>query len=356
MIGPIIAHRAPARDCDGGRTGRTWRVPATAPSLPTLVESKGALKVTVCLPARDEEATVGAIVGAVVAGLVETVGLVDEVVVVDDGSSDATADVARAAGATVASAGSVLADRGVGPGKGQALWKAVFVATGDLVVFCDADLQGFDPGVIPRLLAPLLGDGDVRLVKGFHERALAGVAGEGGRVTELVARPLLSLLFPELADIRQPLAGEYAAHREVLEALPFVEGYGVDLGLLLDVCRRWGRQAVAEVDLGRRTHRNRTLAQLGAQATDVMRTALDRAGMTGAGAAVEPVAQLPPLVEVDAYRDRRSATTSATHSAVRASAASVPNRPTSEATSTSSANGGSSSSSTSPTTTSTRRR
>lgn len=291
-----------------------------------LLESKGAQRVSVCLPARNEAATVGDIVRTIVADLVDGVGLVDEVVVVDDGSSDATVAAATAAGAIVASASEVLGKCGPGTGKGEALWKAVALSTGDLIVFCDADIRSFESQFVTRLLEPLLAQPGTEFVKGFYDRSYDGVAGEGGRVTELVARPLISLFFPSLAGIRQPLAGEYAARRDVLERLPFVEGYGVDLGLLIDVAARFGAEAVAQVDLGARLHRNRSLDELGAQALEVMRTALHRAGVRDhSGMPVEAVCERPPLMEVPAYREARaSVTTLVTQAAVSACARSTP--------------------------------
>ncbi len=258
-------------------------------------------RVSVCLPARNEEATVGPIVAAVVRELVERRGVVDEVVVVDDGSTDATAAVAAAAGAVVATAADVLPGVGPGTGKGEALWKSLHVATGDVLVFLDADLLHFDPAFVTGLLGPLADDPTVGFVKGFYERP-----GGGGRVTELVARPMLGLFFPELACVRQPLGGEFAARREVLEQVPFVQGYGVDLALVVDVAARFGPATIAQVDLGVRTHRNRPLDELGAQATAVLRVALQRAGIEdrpGWGSA--DVAQRPPIVEVEEYRAGR---------------------------------------------------
>ncbi|MGI9032964.1 MAG: glucosyl-3-phosphoglycerate synthase [Acidimicrobiales bacterium] len=266
-----------------------------------LAAAKGAQFVSVCLPARDEEATVGAIVSTVRRELVDAVPLVDEVLVVDDGSFDATAAVAADAGATVVGVADVLPACGAGRGKGNALWKALGAAKGDLVVFCDTDVRGFDASFVTGLVGPLLADPGIGFVKGFYQRSLDGVAGAGGRVTELVARPALALLFPELASVRQPIGGEMAARRAVLEQVPFVEGYGVDLGLLIDVVGRFGPEVMAEVDLGTRVHRNRPLDELAPQALVVLRTALDRAGMDmSADACVER----PPIVEVEAYRRR----------------------------------------------------
>jgi glucosyl-3-phosphoglycerate synthase len=233
-----------------------------------------AVTTSVCLPARDEAATIGAIVGRLVGH-----PLVDEVLVVDDHSSDLTAESAKAEGAVVVRAAEVLPEHGEGPGKGQALWKAVASSTGDLVAFCDADVRDFDERFVVGLLGPLLADDDVAFVKAFYERPGDGHPRGGGRVTELVARPVLHLLFPELADVVQPLAGEFAGRRALLESLPFVEGYGVDLGLLVDVVRAVGPERVVQVDLGRRVHRNRPLQELGPMATVVLQTALRRAGV-----------------------------------------------------------------------------
>lgn len=255
-----------------------------------LAACKGGRRVTVCLPARDEEATVGPIVTTIVRDLVDGCGLVDEVLVVDDGSRDRTAAVARDAGALVVST--------AGVGKGGAMWTGVFEAEGDVVAFCDADVADFPSSFVVGVLGPLLSDDHIGFVKAFYERPYEGRPGEGGRVTELVAKPLLRRLFPHLASLRQPLAGECAGRRDVLEQVPFVEGYGVDLGLVIDVVAAFGAGALAQVDLGHRRHRNRPLDELAPQADAVLATALARAGLAG------EVAQGPPLVEVAAYRAR----------------------------------------------------
>jgi glucosyl-3-phosphoglycerate synthase len=263
-----------------------------------LAAAKGDRTVSVCIPARDEDATIGAIVGRL-----HGHPLVDEVLVVDDHSSDRTAEVAVDAGARVVRAADVLTGHGVGPGKGQALWKATAVARGDTLVFCDADLEAFSPHYVVGLLGPLLSDPAVAFVKAFYERPGDGHPRGGGRVTELVARPLLHVLFPHLADTVQPLAGEFSARRDLLERLPFVEGYGVDIGLLIDAAARCGVDALAQVDLGVRVHRNRPLPELGPMATIVLVTALRRAGID----AVPDVVLLnQPDLDVTAvtYRER----------------------------------------------------
>jgi glucosyl-3-phosphoglycerate synthase len=272
--------------------------------------------VSVCLPARDEAPTIGAIVSEAV-----RLDLVTEVVVLDDGSSDETAAIAAAAGARVVSEASVLPETGSGSGKGNAMWKSLYACTGDVICWIDADLRNFRGEYIERLCAPLLTNPDTMFVKAFFTRSFEGAPTGGGRVTELVARPLVSLLFPKLADIVQPLGGEYAARRSALEVLPFVEGWGIELGLLIDVVERFGRDAVAQVDLDVREHRNRPLDDLGSQALAVIATALRRAGLlpemvapfvellraapdgTIAAQTVE-VRERPPIITVPAYRAR----------------------------------------------------
>jgi len=244
-----------------------------------LVEAKGSSRISLCIPARNEAPTIGPIVAAVRRHLMRKQPLVDEIIVVDDGSTDGTPSRAAGAGATVVSAADVGPEVGPGSGKGNAMWKSLLVSSGDIVVWCDADVRNFRPCFITGLLGPLLVEDDILFCKGFYERPLDGVRGQGGRVTELVARPLISLFFPQLAMFSQPLAGEYAGRRDLLEQVPFVQGYGVDLGLLIDVVERVGLASVAQVDLGVRVHRNRSLEELGPQATAVLHTALSRAGL-----------------------------------------------------------------------------
>jgi len=188
-----------------------------------LVDAKGDQRISVCLPARNEAPTIGPIVAAVRRHLMRKQPLVDEIVVVDDGSTDGTPGRAAAAGARVVSAADVAPEFGPGSGKGNAMWKSLLVTDGDIVVWCDADVRNFRPCFVTGLLGPLLLEDDVQFCKGFYERPLDGVRGQGGRVTELVARPLISLFFPQLSMFSQPLAGEYAARRSgraVLGATP----------------------------------------------------------------------------------------------------------------------------------------
>ena len=252
-----------------------------ARALTSLVEAKArhGHTVSVCLPARDEEATVGHVVATVRRSLVERLHLVDEVVVMDDGSTDATADAARAEGARVFPVHDLLPDLPSGAGKGNAMWTSLYVCEGDILCWIDADIRNFRADFVTRLLGPLLDDPDVGMVKGFYRRPLYGEPTGGGRVTELMARPVLSYLFPLLTRFLQPLAGECAARRSILETVPFVEGWGVEIGLLLDVVHRFGIQSVTQVDLGVREHRNRPLDELGPQALAILATALRRAGI-----------------------------------------------------------------------------
>ncbi len=252
----------------------------TSFALADVVAAKAATdtSVSVCIPARDEAATVGAVVEAIHRTLVVDHPLVDEIVVVDDHSTDATAELAAAAGARVVDAATVLADHGEGHGKGEALWKSLHQSTGDLVVWVDGDIVDFDPAFVVGMAGPLLTDESIDFVKGHYHRPEHDGVG-GGRVTELLARPLLSLYFPELAEVAQPLAGEYAGRRTLLEQLPFVVGYGVDVALLIDAVRCVGIERIAQVDLGVRHHRNRPLDDLGPQALAVGQAILDRAGV-----------------------------------------------------------------------------
>jgi glucosyl-3-phosphoglycerate synthase len=280
-----------------------------------LVGLKDDCRVSVCLPARDEESTVGSIVETIRTELMEQVPLVDELIVVNDHSTDRTAEVSLDAGAKVVDAASVLPEYGEGHGKGEALWKSVFAAEGDLLVWCDADILDFASSIVSGLLGPLLTNPRISFVKGFYDRPLDQEGRGGGRVTELVARPLLSLLFPDLAGFEQPLAGEYAARREVAESLPFVRGYGVDIGLLIDVAERFGPDTMAQVDLDIRVDRNRPLDELSPQAMAIIQTVLRRAGSRlssttavltrpGREAVEVDVSERPALVDVSTYRRR----------------------------------------------------
>jgi glucosyl-3-phosphoglycerate synthase len=248
---------------------------------------RGGHSVSVVLPARNEQATVGALVSDISARWMDGVPLVDELVVVDSDSTDDTAAVARAAGADVVRSADVLPAYGSRPGKGEALWKSLAATSGDLVVFLDADLLGDVGHYVPGLLRPLLTDPQVVYVKGCYTRPLAvdGVTqpAGGGRVTELTARPLINALWPELAGVVQPLGGEYAGRRSALEQVPFVAGYGVEIGLLVDLLGLAGLAGLAQVDLGVRRHSSQGDEALGVMAGQVLSAVLGRAGRSEAG-------------------------------------------------------------------------
>lgn len=277
----------PAPDDDGwARRTHHWR----DRSLDDLLAAKGTTTVSLVVPARNEAATVGDVVTRVRERLVDTAALLDEVVVIDSDSTDGTAQAAADAGAVVHRAAEIRPDLGWAPGKGEAMWKSLFVTRGDVLVFMDADLREWDTHFVPGLLGPLLTDPQVALVKGFYERPLDVEGGgpyDGGRVTELVARPLIALAFPELAGLVQPLAGEWAVRRDVFASLSVPTGYAVELAALVDTLRARGADAIAQVDLGRRSHRHQSLADLGAMATQLLAAAARR---TGTPAGVDTVA------------------------------------------------------------------
>jgi len=236
-------------------------------------------RISVVIPARNEERTVAAVVGAIARALIDDLPLVDELVVMDSDSTDATAKAAASAGAVVYRTAEVLPAAGSFPGKGEALWKSLAVTAGDLLVFIDADLTSWGPHFVSGLIGPLLAQPEVQLVKGFYTRVRTETDGststEGGRVTELVARPLISLWWPELAGVVQPLAGEWAARRGLMESLCIPVGYGVELATLMDTAARHGLDAVAQVDLGSRAHRHQANHDLALMAAELL-TVADR--------------------------------------------------------------------------------
>lgn len=245
-----------------------------------LLARKGTTSISVVIPAHNEEATVGDIVRTIRTQLVEDVPLIDEVLVVDSRSTDSTAKVASVAGATVVAEQHVLDHLPAMRGKGEALWKGLASSTGDIVVFVDGDLHDFTSDYVTGLLGPLLMDPAIAYVKGFYHRPFVNggsvQADGGGRVTELVARPLLNMHWPALAGFVQPLAGEYAGRRSVLEQIPFVAHYGVEIGHLVDLLELVGLDALAQVDLGHRRHNHQTIHGLGVMASQIMLTVHDR--------------------------------------------------------------------------------
>jgi len=239
--------------------------------------------VSVCLPARDCEATVGPIV-EVLAGLRER-GVIDQLVVIDGGSRDATAAVARAAGATVHAEAALMAEHGPVEGKGDAMWRSLSVLDGELVCFLDADVLEFSAHYAIGLLGPLIEFEQIEFVKAFYRRPFRqgelAVADGGGRVNHLLARPALAIFYPALAGVRQPLAGEIAARRSLLERLPFATGYGIEIAMLLDVLDAVGLDGMAQVDLGTHHNSHQALLELSPMAYSVLHvlaTRMEREG------------------------------------------------------------------------------
>ncbi|WP_086824445.1 glucosyl-3-phosphoglycerate synthase [Streptomyces sp. NRRL B-24572] len=251
---------------------RSWSV--SDRPLDRVLAAKRGTRVSVVLPALNEEATVGDIVSVIRRELMTgSVPLVDELVVIDSGSTDRTAEVAAAAGARVVARDAILPRIPAVPGKGEVLWRSLMVTSGDVVCFVDADLRDFSADFVTGIVGPLLTDPDVDFVKAMYDRPFGDTPGQGGRVTELVARPLLNLHWPQLAGFVQPLGGEYAARRSLLERLPFPVGYGVELGLLVDALHTVGLDALAQVDVGVRKHRHQDGQALGRMAAAIYRTA-----------------------------------------------------------------------------------
>lgn len=252
--------------------------------LERLVEIKRAqgLTISLGLPTLNEETTIGSIIRVVRDELVDRHPLLDELVVVDSGSSDRTVEIARQLGAEVVQHQEILPELSSFAGKGEALWKSLHLLRGDIVAWCDTDISNIHPQFVYGVVGPLLSDPRLGYVKGFYRRPLhfGGelLAAGGGRVTELAARPLLNLFYPELSGLVQPLSGEYAGRRELLEQLPFFTGYGVEIGHLIDVLEGYGLNRIGQVDLGVRIHRNQSLFDLSKIAFAIMQVALQRLG------------------------------------------------------------------------------
>ncbi|WP_326808208.1 MULTISPECIES: glucosyl-3-phosphoglycerate synthase [unclassified Streptomyces] len=256
---------------------RSWSAADRPLDLLLAAKRRKGTTVSVVLPALDEEATVGEIVSVIRRELASSaVPLVDELVVMDSGSTDRTAEVAGAAGAKVVHRDEVLPRLPALPGKGEVLWRSLLATHGDIVCFVDADLSEFSADFVSGIVGPLLTDPQLQFVKAMYDRPLRDSPAGGGRVTELVARPLLNLHWPLLAGMVQPLGGEYAVRRGLLERLPFPVGYGVELALLIDALDLVGLDALAQVDVGVRRHRHQDGPALGRMATAIYATAQRR--------------------------------------------------------------------------------
>jgi len=300
-----------------------------------LVEEKErqGLKVSLCLPTLNEEKTIGQEIVILKAELVDRYPLLDEIAVIDSGSTDKTCAIAESFGADVYVASEHLVECGQQRGKGENLWKALYLLEGDILVFVDTDIKNIHPRFVYGLVGPLIQNAEVHYVKAFYDRPLAFSGGlrptGGGRVTEILIRPLFSLFYPELASILQPLSGEYAGRRSILEQIPFPVGYGVETAMLIDIYRKLGMQGFAQTDLDRRVHRNQETIALGRMAFGVLRTFMSRLSRdqkaqfceelptimrqfeTAEGSyrqterGIEEV-ERPPMIEVEAYRRKFS--------------------------------------------------
>ncbi len=295
--------------------------------LPALMAAKAAgnHRISVVIPAHNEERTIADVVLTLRGELMEQVSLIDELVVIDSDSTDATSSIAASAGAEVYAASDIVTGLAPLRGKGEALWKSLFVTTGDIIVFMDADLTLWGPHFVTGLLGPLLDRTDIRLVKGFYDRVSAPTgrpAGtDGGRVPELVARPLLNLWWPDLAGLVQPLAGEWAVRRSLMESIRVPMGYGVELATVLDAYAIFGLDAIAQVDLGARAHEHQSTQDLALMAAELLAVAdrrrPDRQGAAPAdlllqftrsadGQDVLPAARPIPLAERPAAASMRA--------------------------------------------------
>lgn len=236
--------------------------------------------ISVCLPSMNEADTIGDILRVLRRELMEAVPLVDQLCVVDGGSGDGTRDIARDAGAEVYGQEEILPGKYKPLGKGDALWRSLFVTRGDIVIWVDSDIRNFHPRFVYGLVGPILERPEIAYVKGFYQRPIKAehrlLPTGGGRVTELVARPLLSLFYPELGALIQPLSGEYGGERRVLESIPFFSGYGVEIGMIIDIYCRYGMRVLGQVDLVERQHRNQPMPALGRMAFQIMQAVLIR--------------------------------------------------------------------------------
>jgi glucosyl-3-phosphoglycerate synthase len=294
-------------------------------------KEKKNLTISLCIPTLNEEKTIGKEVLILRSELMERYPLIDEFAVIDSGSKDKTLEVAQSYGADTYLASNILPEVGDKRGKGENLWKAIHQLKGDIICYVDADISNIHPRFVYGLVAPLIKQTEVQYVKAFYDRPLNYSSGlrssGGGRVTEILIRPLFSLFYPELTNIIQPLSGEYAARREVLEMIPFPIGYGVETSHLLDLYEKFGLDAFAQTDLDRRVHRNQTTNALGKMSFGILQTFINRLQSQGMidrvpdmekfyrrfevedGAYNQLVQEVveeerPPMIEIDGYRNR----------------------------------------------------
>lgn len=298
----------------------------------TEAKQKKNLSISLCLPTLNEEKTIGKEILIMKSELMMRYPLIDEILVIDSGSTDNTREIAQTYGAEVHEADAILPHLGKCRGKGENLWKALYVTTGDIIVYIDADIKNIHHRFVYGLLGPLLLYDHIRFTKAFYDRPIALGKDRmrptgGGRVTELVVRPLFSLFLPELTQFMQPLSGEYAGYRDIFEVLPFPIGYGIETSMLLDIYQRWGMDVMAQVDLDKRIHRNQDTKALGKMAFVILKTFYNRIAKTGLiDIKKEPFDQMiqynlvhgryqsdrfeshgierPPIIEIPKYREK----------------------------------------------------
>lgn len=293
-------------------------------------ERKG-LKISLCIPTLNEEKTIGKEIVIFRSELMHRYPLLDEIAVIDSGSTDRTLEVAASFGADVYLSSEILPELEPKKGKGENLWKAIYQLEGDIIIYVDADIKNIHPRFAYGLAAPLIYRDEVKYVKAFYDRPLAFSdtvrPSGGGRVTEILIRPLFSLLVPELSAIIQPLSGEYAVRRDVLDKIPFPIGYGVETSHLLDVYKHWGLSAFAQTDLDQRVHRNQSTQDLGKMAFGILQTFINRAeaqGIIGEKPDMKTILrqfqvknknyeqiehhiiedERPPMITIEAYREK----------------------------------------------------
>jgi len=298
-----------------------------------LVEAKEkqGLKISLCLPTLNEGKTIGKEIVLFKSELMDRYPLLDEIAVIDSGSTDQTCEIAAAFGAEVYLSADILPQYGEKKGKGENLWKAVYQLKGDIICYVDADIANIHPRFAYGLIAPLIYRPEMKYIKAFYDRPLAFSQGVrpsgGGRVTEILVRPLFSLFYPELTGLIQPLSGEYAVRREVLEQIPFPIGYGVETSHILDVYKKWGLAAFGQTDLDQRVHRNQETLSLGKMAFGILRTFLARSQAKGMKIDMEQVSTVmrqfqahddkyeqtlfeiveeerPPMITIPEYREK----------------------------------------------------
>ncbi len=295
-------------------------------------KEKKNLTISLCFPTLNEEQTIAKEIIIMKSELMMRYPLLDEIVVIDSGSEDQTVDVALEYGADVYSADDILPDLEKYKGKGENLWKALYVTRGDILVYIDADIKNIHHRFVYALLGPLILNQEIKYAKAFYDRPLTidrkiKRSTGGGRVTELVVRPLFSLFFPELTQILQPLSGEYAGYRELLDKIPFPIGYGVETSMILDIYDKWGLDVIAQVDIEKRVHRNQDLKALGKMGFVILKTFFQRLEKLGIienkqeifnemiqynflkdeyKADIYPFEELerPPMIEIREYREK----------------------------------------------------